>query len=64
MGNQYCKVGATTPITSGTGAAAALERRYHSFLERAANLAGMDSRMGDFFEAKIKGLKKTLESLV
>ncbi len=64
MGNQYCKVGTTTPITSGTHAVAVLEHRYNNFLERAANLSGMDTKMRDFFDAKIKSLKKTLESLV
>lgn len=64
MGNQYCKVGTTTPITSGAHAAAVLEHRYQNFLKRAANLSGMDTRMRDFFDAKIKSLKKTLETIV
>ncbi len=64
MGNQYCKVGNTTPITSGTHAVTILEHRYKNFLEKAANLSGMDAKMRDFFDAKIKGLKKTLEAIV
>ncbi len=57
-------MGTTTPITSGAHAVAVLEHRLKNFLERAANLSGMDSKMRDFFDAKIKGLKKTLESIV
>ena len=64
MENQHCKVGAVTPITSGAHAVAVLEHRYQTFLEKAANLSGIDTRLGDFFEAKAKSLKKALESVV
>lgn len=64
MNNQYCKIGAVKPITSGNSALAVLEYRYHRFLEKASNPSGLDTRLHDFFEAKAKSLKKTLESLV
>jgi len=64
MNNQYCKIGSVKPITSGNSAIAVLEHRYHLFLEKATNPSGLDTRLGDFFEAKAKSLKKVLESLV
>ena len=64
MENQYCKVGAITPITSGAQALTTLEHRYQNFLKKATTLSGRDARMVDFIDAKIKGLKKTLESLM
>ncbi|UOY05527.1 hypothetical protein L0P88_16420 [Muricauda sp. SCSIO 64092] len=64
MNNQYCRIGAVKPITSGNSAIAILEHRYHRFLEKATNPSGIDARLGDFFDAKVKSLKKALESLV
>ena len=64
MNNQYCKIGSIKPITSGNSATAILEHRYHRFLEKAKNTSGIDTRLGDFFEAKTKSLKKALESLI
>ena len=64
MDNQYCKIGAVKPITSGNSAVAVLEHRYHRFLEMASNPSGIDTRLADFFESKAKSLKKALESLV
>ncbi len=64
MNNQYCKIGAVKPITSGNSALAVLEHRYNRFLMKASNSTGIDARLNDFFEAKTKSLKKALESLV
>ncbi|MEM1260127.1 MAG: hypothetical protein AAGC45_02825 [Bacteroidota bacterium] len=64
MNNQYCKIGSVKSITSGNSAIAVLEHRYHRFLEKASNPSVMDARLNDFFEAKVKSLKKALESLV
>ena len=64
MENQYCKVGAVTPITSGHHAVAVLEYRYKNFLQKAADTDITDSKLVEFFENKALKLKKTLESLV
>ncbi len=64
MENQYCKVGAVTPITSGQQAVTVLEYRYRNFLQKAADLHGTDSRLLEFFENKAQQIKKILENLV
>ena len=64
MDNQYCKVGAVTPITSGHHAVAVLEYRYHNFLQKASDSNIADSRLVEFFENKASQLKKVLENLV
>jgi len=64
MNNQYCKIGSVKPITSGNSAIAVLEHRYYRFLEKLSNPSVMDSKLNDFFEAKAKGLKKAMETLV
>lgn len=64
MENQYCRVGTVTPITSGSQAAAILERRYQNFMEKASSRGKIDSRLADFFESKTKNIKKALESLL
>lgn len=64
MNNQYCRVGAVTPITSGSQAVSILERRYQNFMEKASSMGKMDSRLADFFESKAKNIKNTLESLL
>ncbi|MGD1945119.1 MAG: hypothetical protein ACFB0A_02340 [Croceivirga sp.] len=64
MNNQYCRIGAVKPITSGSSAIAILEQRYHRFLERASHSSGIDAQLADFFEGKAKSFKKALESLV
>ncbi|MET1260108.1 hypothetical protein ABV409_12220 [Flagellimonas sp. DF-77] len=64
MENQYCKVGAVTPITSGAHAVAILEYRYQDFLEKASQMGNIDKRLGEFFESKAKSIKTTLEGLV
>lgn len=62
MNNQYCRVGAATPITSGNQAIHILEVMYQNFLEKAANVPH-DTQLGEFFKRKAQGLKKVLESL-
>ena len=64
MENQYCRVGAVTPITSGNHAVAILEHRYQHFLEKASSIGGMDAKLADFFESKARNIKNTLESLI
>jgi len=63
MNNQYCKVGAATPITSGNQAIQVLEVMYQNFLDKAANVSQADTDLGEFFKRKARGLKKVLESL-
>lgn len=64
MKNQYCKVGAITPIDQGRQAVALLEFRYQSFMEKAANMDYTDARLREFFENKATQIKKVLENLV
>ncbi|AWX43486.1 hypothetical protein HME9304_00474 [Flagellimonas maritima] len=64
MNNQYCKVGAVTPITSLNQAVSVLEVMYQNFIEKAADATYMDTDLKEFFNRKAQGIKKTLESLV
>ncbi|MDT0622210.1 hypothetical protein [Croceitalea vernalis] len=64
MENQYCRVGAVTPITSGSHAIAILEHRYQHFLEKASSIGNIDTRLAEFFESKAQSIKNTLESLL
>nr|WP_299486088.1 hypothetical protein [uncultured Allomuricauda sp.] len=63
MKNQYCKVGAVTPITSGNQAVAILEFRHRDFIEKAADAAYIDTNLGEFFKRKARNFKKILEEL-
>ena len=63
MNNQYCKVGAVTPITSGNQAISILEFRYRNFIEKAANVSNADTHLVEFFKQKAQSIKKVLESL-
>lgn len=63
MENQYCKVGAVSPIIGGGEALSILELRYKNFLEKAAHVAAVDGQLGDFFKRKAQQLKKILEDL-
>ncbi len=64
MNNQYCKVGAITPITSGRHAVALLEYQYQNFMQKASDLTYTDAKLREFFEQKAIKIQKTLESLV
>ncbi|MBT8183526.1 MAG: hypothetical protein KJN76_01695 [Eudoraea sp.] len=64
MENQYCKVGAVTPIDEGRKAIALLEFQYQNFMEKAANIEYADTNLGEFFELKAQKIKKILENLV
>ncbi|WP_298928426.1 hypothetical protein [uncultured Allomuricauda sp.] len=63
MKNQYCRVGAVTPITSGNQAVSILEFRYQSFIEKATDATYMDTNLGEFFKRKAQGIKRILENL-
>jgi len=64
MEKQYCKVGAVTPITSGSEAVAILEYQYQNFLAKATDANYVGTTLGDFFERKARSIKKALENLV
>ncbi len=64
MDNQYCKVGAITPITSGQKALAQIEYQYQNFLNKASDFKTTDDKLAAFFELKARKLEKLLESLV
>ncbi len=64
MSEQYCKVGAVTPITSGSQAISVLEFMYQNFMEKASDATHMDTNLREFFTKKAQGIKKTLEGLV
>jgi len=64
MDNQYCKVGAITPITSGQKALALIESQYQNFLRKASDFKTTDDKLAEFFELKARKLKKLLENFV
>ncbi len=61
MKNQYCKVGATTPIADGRHAIHLLEYQYQNFMEKASQIN--DAKLVEFFELKAQKIKKILENL-
>jgi hypothetical protein len=62
MENQYCKVGAVTPIASNRQAIHLLEYQYQNFVEKASNIN--DAKLMEFFELKAEKIKKVLENLM
>lgn len=62
--NHFCKVGATTPITSGAQAVAVLEYRYQNFLSKASDIEYADAALREFFETKARQIQKVLEEMV
>lgn len=64
MDNQYCRVGAITPITSGSHAVAVLEYQYQNFMQKAADITYADTKLKEFFEQKAQKIQKVLENLV
>ena len=63
MSNQYCKVGATTHITSGDKASTRMISYYQTFMNRAADTRYAGTQLGEFFERKARALHKALEDL-
>ncbi len=64
MENQYCKVGAVTPITNGRHAITLLEYQYKVFMDKASNMKYSDTKLGEFFEQKAQKIKRILEELM
>lgn len=62
MKNQYCKVGAVTPLSNGMQGVHILEYQYQNFLEKASSIN--DDRLVEFFELKAQKIKKALENLM
>lgn len=62
MENQYCKVGAVTPITNGRQAIHLLEYQYQNFMDKASSIN--DAKLVEYFETKAQKIKKVLENLV
>ena len=62
MENQYCKVGAVTPLNNGSQAIQVLEYQYQKFLERASSIN--DAKLVEYFEIKAQKIQKVLENLV
>ena len=63
MKNQYCRVGAVTPITSGNQAISILEYRYQAFIEKATDATYINTNLGEFFKRKAQEIQKILENL-
>lgn len=63
MKNQYCRVGAVTPITSGNQAVSILEFRYQNFIQKAADATYIDTNLAEFFKRKAQEIKRVLEKL-
>ena len=64
MENQYCKVGAVTPIAADRNAIHLLEYQYQNFLDKASNIEYTDAKLIEFFELKAQKLKKALENMM
>jgi hypothetical protein len=64
MEGQYCRVGSTTPITSGSHAGSRLESYYKAFISMASDTKYAGTQLGEFFEQKALKIKKTLDNLV
>ena len=62
MENQYCKVGAITPLTSNRQTIHLLEFQYQNFLDKASNIN--DAKLIEFFESKAQNVQRILENLV
>ena len=62
MENQYCKVGAVTPLTSNRQTINFLEYQYQNFMHKASNIN--DAKLVEFFESKAQKVQKILENLV
>ena len=62
MENQYCKVGAATPLTSNRQNIHLLEFQYQNFLDKASTIN--DAKLIEFFESKAQKVQRILENLV
>jgi len=62
MENQYCKVGAVTPMTVSSQTVHLLEFQYQNFMQKASNIN--DVKLVEFFESKAQKVQKILENLV
>lgn len=63
MQNQYCKVGAITPMDNEEQSVALLEYLYQDFAEKASNIEYANTRLGEFFASKAKKIEKLLNEL-
>ena len=64
MENQYCRVGATSPVASGEQGIEWLEHQYRHFVKKAAETQQSETRLRDFFEHKALQLQRILQDLV
>ncbi|MGB5647740.1 hypothetical protein [Muriicola sp.] len=64
MENQYCKVGATSHIASGSRATDRVESYYKTFASMATDAQYTGTQLGEFFDRKARSLKKILEEKV
>ncbi len=64
MENQYCKVGSTKTMESGSIGTSVLESYYETFSTMAADTKYTGTQLGEFFEKKAIKFKKTLEEFV
>ena len=64
MENQYCRVGAVTPMSNEQLTINLLEYRYQNFMDKASDIKYANTRLGEFFEHKARKIKKILDTLV
>lgn len=64
MENQYCRVGATTPVFSGEYGVKWLENQYIHFARKAAEAKQGETPLSDFFEHKARQLQRMLQNLL
>lgn len=63
MENQYCKVGAISPMANGYTELHHLEHQYQSFMEKAISKKYSDSKLAEFFELKASRIQKIIQTL-
>lgn len=64
MENQYCKVGAITPVKGGRKGIQLLESLYNHFIQKASEVAHSDTHLSEFFEQKAQKIQRMLQGPV
>ncbi|GGD56514.1 hypothetical protein [Muriicola marianensis] len=63
MKSQYCKVGSSTHLGSGSQATTRMISYYQSLISRASDSRYAGTQLGEFFERKAKAIRRQIEQL-
>ena len=61
MNHQYCKVGATSPMGTGSESLRNLESRYREFKQKAERAIEGQNPLREFFENKARQIERLLK---